>query len=114
MEKRKKRALLARIDSHLAATESAHGSELPKYRQRVQWAFDALAELPLDDVEAAYRERMQFHLLAFFDMAAGESAWREQGHRNMLARADCVLWQMYLRRRAAPSTASLYAKRPAA
>ncbi|HEX7048478.1 MAG TPA: hypothetical protein VF275_13005 [Gammaproteobacteria bacterium] len=96
MESRKKRALLARIEGQLAMITRDEGSSRLRW-QRVKWALNTLQVLPRDANESSYSAQLQRHLM----MLAGEhkenAARSLLVHRLTLARADCVIWQLYLR-----------------
>lgn len=99
MDSRRKRALLGRIDGQLAAMERAAGS--PLRWQRIQRAVQALRKLPGDERERRYLRHLQQHLSASIRGLAGHAIPALLLHHRTLARADCVAWQLYLRRRSA-------------
>ncbi|HEX7029624.1 MAG TPA: hypothetical protein VF254_03440 [Gammaproteobacteria bacterium] len=96
MEKRKKRALLARIEGQLAAIERDAAARAARW-QRVQWAVEALRALPRDETEKRFLAQLRRHLVAGRQQGYGVASHLPL-HQRMLARMDCVAWQHYLRR----------------
>lgn len=97
MEAGKKRALLARMEGQLAAIDRSP-SECDRRWQRINWALDALAGLPLDAREQALLTGLRHHVDAMLhDIEHGIPADVAR-HRRTIIRTDCVLWQMRLRR----------------
>lgn len=94
MEDRNKRALLARIEGQLAAL-IAHPDTASRRRAWIRAALVALAALPRDEVESEYLARLNKWLASA--SAVGRTGYLQ--HSCTLARADCVLWQLRLRRR---------------
>lgn len=101
MTARRKRALLASIEGQL---EAVNGDESTARRwRRIGGWMDALASMPCDDFETARLARLQRHVAAMLEISRGRrSAWLSL-QRRTLARADCIIWQMYLRRCGAAS-----------
>lgn len=65
--------------------------------QRVKWALNALQVFSRDANERACFARLQRHLKMFGSECKENSARSLLVHRLTLARADCVIWQLYLR-----------------
>lgn len=95
MSVRRKRALLAQLDGQLAAMKE---DEFRQRRwRRIGCIVDALRQLPRDAFEAARLAELQRQIAAILKASGERCAWFRL-QRLTLARADCVIWQMYLRR----------------
>lgn len=95
MSVRRKRALLAGIEGQLAAMKNDVFGQ--RRWPRIRHAIDALRDLPRDEFETARLAELQRQIMAVLKASEDCRGWlREQ--RLTLARADCIIWQMHLRR----------------
>lgn len=95
MPGRRKRALLAGIEGQLAAMKD--DGVMGRRWRRIRHAVGRLQNLPRDDFETARLMDLQRQITAALKTPVECGAWlREQ--RLTLARADCIIWQMHLRR----------------
>lgn len=104
MEARKKRALLARIEGQLAAMDHSDEGQVAVRRQRIDWALNALAEMPLAPIESEYLSRLQHHVERMQHDAESGLPQDLISHRRTLIRTDCMLWQLQLRHRRTQET----------
>lgn len=100
MEIRRKRALLAAIDSQLAALDRTT-DHVPLRWRRIGEAMRRLRALPRDAIEDHRLVQLRLHITASAPLPGGRADPWLLAQRRTLARADCVLWQMHLRRRRA-------------
>lgn len=102
MSVRRKRALLAGIEGQLAAMNGDASTQ--RRWQRISRSLNVLRALPCDAFETARLAQLQRQIAAMLKMAGRHGAWLI-AQRRTLARADCIIWQMYLRRHdAAPAS----------
>jgi len=111
MERKKKRSLLATMEGRFAGMERADEASFARRWQQVTWIFKLLRGMPLDSFENALHIQLERRILAMRDSAMGVPPGSLFGHRLTLARSDCVLWQMHLRRMSSGTTASAAAAR---
>lgn len=98
MERKRKRSLLARIEGQVFALGKRDRAAAGRALKRIEWAIKALRGLPQDDVEAALCRQLERRLAALRDAAVDGQPEKLFAHRRTLARTDCMLWQMRLRR----------------
>lgn len=101
MERKRKRSLLAHIEGQVCTLAQQDRTTIARALKRIEWATNALRGLPQDDVEAALCRQLERRLAALRDAAVEGQPERLFVHRRTLARTDCLLWQMRLRRASA-------------
>lgn len=103
MDRKRKRSLLARIEGQVFALARPDQAVMTRRLQRIEWALKALRGLPHDDTELAFCRKLERRLAALRDAAVEGQPEKLLQHRLTLARTDCLLWQMRLRRTAGSS-----------
>ena len=98
MDRRRKRSLLARIEGQVFALARPDRVATTRALQRIDWALKALRNLPLDDVESELCRQLERRVAALRDAATEGQPEKLFAHRSTLARTDCLLWQLRLRR----------------
>lgn len=98
MERKRKRSLLARIEGQIFSLAQPDRVATERALQRIEWAIKALRGLPQDEVETALCRQLERRLVALRDAAVEGQPEKLFAHRRTLARTDCLLWQLRLRR----------------
>lgn len=98
MDRKRKRSLLARIEGQIFALAQPDRAAAMRALKRIEWAINVLRGLPQDEIEGALCRQLERRIAALRDAAVEGQPEKLFAHRRTLARTDCLLWQLRIRR----------------